>query len=176
MRSIKKWTVWMFSLMLLPAVVGAQTETTNSLQKKYDDAFTLFFYNNTLKMLNQSDNKEFDALVKDIEKMKFLMINKTDTDFGEKDYASLVKDYKEENYEAIMTSRFEGRNFDMYMREKNGNVKGTVILVNDSTYLYVLDMLGKIPLDKAGSLFEVLDENQISNFLKKGNDRKNKEH
>ena len=37
---------------------------------------SLYFYQNTLRMLNQTENKEFDELIKDIEKMKFLMIEK----------------------------------------------------------------------------------------------------
>ena len=163
-------------MMTAPLLGLAQTETTNALQKKYEGSFTLFFYNNTLKMLNQKDNQEFDLLVKDIEKMKFLMIGKEDKGFGDKEYKSLVKGYESESYEAIMTSRFDGRNFDMFMREKNGEVKGTVILVNDSTNLYILDILGKIPLEKAGSLFEVLDENQLSKFMKGDNNRKGKEN
>ncbi|NJN42339.1 MAG: DUF4252 domain-containing protein [Flammeovirgaceae bacterium] len=171
-----KLVKWIFCLMLVPTLVSAQTETTNSLQEKYEGSFTLFFYNNTLKMLNQQDNADFDILVKDIEKMKFLMINKEDKGFGNTEYKSLVKGYEGESYESIMTSRFDGRNFDMFMREKNGDVKGTVILVNDSTNLYVLDILGKIPLEKAGSLFEILDENQISKFMKGGTNRKGKEN
>ncbi len=53
-----------------------QAETTQALQKKYEDGFVLFFYKNTLRMLNQADNKEFDELVRNIEKLKFLMIEK----------------------------------------------------------------------------------------------------
>ena len=75
-----------------------QSKTTEALQKKYDDAMVFFFYNNTLRMLNQNDDKSFDELIKDIEKMKFLMIDKS-KNFGPTDYKKLVSDYKAESFE-----------------------------------------------------------------------------
>ena len=88
----------------------AQSKTTEKLHKKYDEALSLFFYNNTLRMINQKNDQEFDALIKDIEKMKFLMIQKED--FGKDDYKKLISDYKSESFEEMMTSRHDGKNFD----------------------------------------------------------------
>jgi hypothetical protein len=53
---------------LLPLIGFSQTKTTVDLDKKYD-GLSLYFYKNTLRMLNQKDDKEFDELIKDIEKM-----------------------------------------------------------------------------------------------------------
>ena len=120
-------------------------------------------------MLNQSDNKEFDELIKNIEKLKFLMVDKTAKNFGPSEYKKLKNDYVNEAYENVMTSRLEGRNFDMYMKDKKGSSLGTVLLVNDSTNLYVLDIIGTIDLTKAGSLFNTIDQStdigqRIRNF------------
>ena len=54
------------------SLVLAQSKTTETLHEKYSDSRSFFFYNNTLRMLNQEENKEFDELIKDIEKMKLL--------------------------------------------------------------------------------------------------------
>jgi len=144
-------------LVLLTALtlsVHAQSETTEKLHKQYHEALALFFYNNTLRMINQTDDKEFDALIKDVEKMKFLMIKKEN--FGKGDYQKLIAGYKSESFEEIMTSRHEGKNFDVYMKE--GNAKGMIVAVNDSTNLYVLDIVGSIPLNKVTKLFSTIDE------------------
>jgi hypothetical protein len=137
--------------------VNAQTNTTNELDKKYE-GLSLYFYKNTLKMFNQNDNKEFDEMVKDIEKMKFLMIDKTKSAFAAADYKKLLKGYQGEKYEEMMTSRYKGKNLDVYIKQVGNNVKGTVIVVNDSSNLYILDILGRVALDKASSLFKTLDE------------------
>lgn len=156
-------------LIAQPAL--AQSRTTEGLYKKNSDALSLYFYNNTLRMLNQSEDAEFDDLIKDIEKMRFLMIQK-DEAFGAMQYKSLVSEYKSESYEEIMSSRYQGRNFDVFLKEKNGKTQGMVVAVNDSTNLYVLDILGSIQLDKVTKLFSTIDEStdigkKIKAFTKK---------
>jgi hypothetical protein len=148
----------------------SQSKTTEHLHEKNKEAMSLFFYNNTLRMLNQSGDKEFDALIKDIEKMKFLMIDKAR--FGATDYKKLINDYKSEAFEEIMTSRFEGKNFDVFLKEEKGKTKGMIVTVNDSSSLYVLDIVGSIALDKITSFYKSLDEGteigkRIKDFTKK---------
>jgi hypothetical protein len=160
-------------IILFPVVTQAQSETTQALQKQYEDAFSMFFYKNTLRMLNQMDSPEFDELIKDIEKMKFLMIDKSKMKFLTADYKKLLKQYSEESYEEIMTTRYQGKNFDIYLKDKKGSTLGTIMLVNDSTSLYVLDILGTIDVSKATKLFSTLDESsdigqKIKSFLDTG--------
>jgi hypothetical protein len=155
----------------------AQSETTESLQKRFSDSFSLYFYKNTLRMLNQADNKEFDEIIKNIEKMKFLAIDKVKANFAASDYKKLVNDYKSETYEAAVTSRYQGRNFDVYLKDKKGSTLGTVILVNDSSSLYILDILGTIDVRKASKLFSTIDESsdigqKLKSFMDKGNKHK----
>lgn len=110
-------------------------------------------------MLNQQENKEFDQLIENIEKMKFLMVDKSQGIFDKKDYSTLIGDYQNEAYEAIVTSRMDGRNFDVYLRDAKGSKPGTVVLVNDSSSLYVLDIVGTIDVSKVGALFSTIDNN-----------------
>ncbi len=172
MMNFKRISILFFGLVISLTSV-AQTKTTEELHKKYGESLSLFFYNNTLRMLNQKDDKEFDELIKDIEKMKFLMIEKA-KDFN---YKKLTTSYKAESYEEIMTSRMDGKRFDILLSEAKGKTKGVVVLVNDSTNLYVLDIVGSISLANATKLFSTIDESsdigkQIKDFTKK--DDKNK--
>lgn len=158
--SLKKIFFSFTCLLLIPfaGFLFAQSKATQALHDKNEDALSLFFYKNTLRMINQTDSKEFDEMIKDIEKMKFLLINKEDTKFGSQQFKKLTSDYKQEGYEEIMTGRMEGRNFNVYMKEKSGKTVGTIVLVNDSTDLYVLDLLGSVPLNKVPSLFQQIDQ------------------
>lgn len=144
---------------MFSAAAQAQTKTTELLDEKHEGT-TLYFYKNTLRMLNQKEDKEFDEMIKDIEKIRFVMIDRNAEKFGNTEYKKLKDDYtKKESYEEIMTGRLEGRNLNIFVRETNGKVKGTIIMASDSSNLYVLDILGKIALEKAGSLFKMIDEN-----------------
>lgn len=149
----------------------AQSKTTENLHKKYSESLALFFYNNTLRMINQNEDPEFDALIKDVEKMKFLLIDKQN--FQKSDYQKLVSEYKSESFDEIMTSRHQGRSFDVFM--KDGSSKGMILAVNDSSSLYVLDIVGSIPLDKVTKFFSTIDESseigkRIKAFASRDND------
>jgi hypothetical protein len=148
----------LITCLTISGAASAQSKTTEALAKKHSDALSLFFYNNTLRMLNQSNDPNFDELIKDIEKMKFLLIKKDEKNFGTNGYKSLVNEYKSEAFEEIMTSRFEGKNFDVFLREKDGKTKAMLVLVNDKESLYVLDILGSINVTKVTDLYSTLDK------------------
>lgn len=166
-----------FTLILFCTVslVSGQTKTTQALDDKYE-GLTLYFYRNTLRMLNQKEDPAFDELIKDIEKMRFLMIDKTRSKFEQADYKKLLTGYQGEEYEEVMAGRYDGRNFNVYLKEKNGDIKGTVILATDSTSVIVLDILGKIALNKAPDLFKAIDGStdiggKIKDFISKDDDK-----
>lgn len=152
---------FLFLLIMAGATPAlAQTKTTEKLDADHD-GMSLYFYKNTLRMLNQKEDPAFDEMIKDIEKIRFVMVDRNEgKKFTNDDYAKLKSDYlKKESYEEIMNGRMEGRNLNVLVRESGGKVKGTVIMAGDSSNLYVLDILGKVALEKAGALFKMLDEN-----------------
>jgi len=156
-------------VMLAVTLASAQTKTTEALDKD-SDGLSLYFYKNTLRMLNQTESKEFDEMIKDIEKMRFLLIDRIEEDFGQDKLKNLKKSYKGESYEEVMSSRLDGRNFEVYVKESGGDVKGTVVLASDSSQLFVLDILGKIAINKVPEFFNSLDDNtdigkQIKEFM-----------
>ena len=158
----------------------AQSKTTQALDDKFE-GLSLYFYKNTLRMLNQKADPDFDALIKDIEKMKFVLIDKSADKFGKSEYKKLVSDYQSESFEPIMTSRYQGKSFDIYMKDKKGSSLGTVVIVNDSTNMYVLDIIGTIDVSKASSLFSAIDSStdigqQIKNFTTRKEKDSDKNH
>src|SRR4051812_24041866 len=114
-------------MSFIVSVVSAQTKTTEKLDEKHDGT-TLYFYKNTLRMLNQKEDKDFDEMIKDIEKIRFVIVDRLGDKFSSSDYNKLKSDYTKEQYESIMTGRYEGKNLDVFVREMNGSVKGTVIV------------------------------------------------
>ena len=143
-------------IIIWPVLAIGQSKTTEALQKKHSDATSFYFYNNTLRMLNQKEDPAFDELIKDIEKMKFLMIKKTSDTFDGTTYKKLVGEYKSESYQEMMTSRFDGKNFDIFMKEGTG--KGMLVLINDEENLFVLDIIGTVALNQVTKLYTTLDE------------------
>ncbi|MBX2914794.1 MAG: DUF4252 domain-containing protein [Cyclobacteriaceae bacterium] len=167
-------------VVMVAFLTQAQTKTTQELDKKYD-GLSLFFYRNTLRMLNQKDDPAFDELIKDIEKMRFMMINKAESKFTDADYKKLLDSYKSESYEEMMSGRAAGRAFTVYLRESNGHVKGTVILAKDDESVMVLDILGKIAINKVPEFFNAIDNStdiggKIKDFMSDDDKKKEKEN
>lgn len=169
-----KQIILLVCLLSLGLTVQGQSKTTLALQEQFEGSLSLYFYKNTLRMLNQQENKEFDQLIENIEKMKFLMVDKVEKKFGAKEYRKLIGDYQKEAYESIVTARIDGRNFDIYLRDAKGAKPGTIVLVNDSTNLFVLDIVGTIDVTKAGSLFSAIDgSTDIGKRIRSFTDEKN---
>lgn len=164
--------VFVVTFLFSSSLLMAQSATTQALASQFTDAFSLYFYKNTLRMLNQNDSPEFDDMIKNIEKMRFLMIDKDAVKFGKNEYKKLVGNYQTESFENMMTGRANGRNFDVYMKDQKGSSLGTVILVNDSSSLYILDIIGTIDMSKASQLFQTLNQSSdIGQKIKQFTDR-----
>ncbi|MCZ8353446.1 MAG: DUF4252 domain-containing protein [Cyclobacteriaceae bacterium] len=162
----KLQSIFLFASLLVVQTIFAQSKTTQDLHKTYPDARSFFFYKNTLRMVNQTDSKEFDDLIKDIEKMKILIIEKSES-FTTSNFKKLATDYKQDGFEEIMTSRVEGRSFDIYLKEKNNKTLGTIVLVNDVDKLYVLDVVGSVPMQKIPEFFKQINNStEIQNVIK----------
>lgn len=136
----------------------AQSETIRTFAEKYPEAHSLFFYKNTLRMLNQADSKEFNELIKDIDKMKFLSVDKVKNDFSKSDFQSLVKSYRSEAFEPLMSMKQKGQNFDIYIKESNGITKGLVVIINEESQLSLLDIKGAVAIEKIASLINMVKE------------------
>ena len=88
------------------------------------------------------------------------MIYKAEKNFGPTEYKKLKSDYQKEDYESVMTSRFKGKNLDVFFKEKGwSSPAGTVLVVNDSTNIYVLDIIGTIDMNKVGQFFTAMENN-----------------
>lgn len=137
-------------IALISSLTFGQSKTTQEFHEDHEDAFVLFFYSNTLKMLNQDDNPEFEELIKDIEKMKFIRVNKSQLD--EDTFGDLQEDYYDDDFEDLMTMRHEGMNVKAYIQEDDGVTTGIVMLMQDDETLSILDIKGAVPLSKMANI------------------------
>lgn len=151
-------TILAVAFLFITSLCLAQTETTNEFDRMYSSR-TFFLYNNTLRMINQKGDKAFDELIKDIEKMKVVYVSKKDKNFGAEAYKKLLASYKAEKFEEIMNTKYEGKSFNAYIKEVDGDTKGVVIAVDDGENVYVIDIVGKVALNQITSLFSTLDNN-----------------
>jgi len=157
---------FIFTLLIFicPLASFAQSETIQKWHNKYDDAFVMFFYKSTLSMLNMQDNEEFADLVKGIDKMKLLRIDKEKFSFSQDQYKELVNDYRSEDFEELMTMKQKEMKINAYIKEDGGDTEGIVVLLNETSNLVILDIKGSVPLAKIGELANYADNFAKSNI------------
>jgi hypothetical protein len=136
----------------------AQSLASKALAENFDTSLNLFFYRNTLRMFNFNDDPEFDKMINGIEKMRFIMLEKEKNKFDKAQYANLISNYTKENYEEIMSVRYDNTNFNVFIKEEKGVSKAMLLLANADDSIIVLDMLGSVPLDKIGDLYSTVSE------------------
>lgn len=158
MKSIMHNLLFTLLISTSPLLSFGQSETIQNLHDKYENAFTMFFYKNTLNMLNMQDNKEFAMLIDGIEKMKLLRINKKEDSFTKDNFKQLIKDYRSEDFEELMTIKQQRMNINAYIKEGGGITKGIVILLNETSSITVLDIKGSVPLNKVEELAKYATE------------------
>ena len=139
-------------VMSIPILGIAQSDTMKKWHEKYENAFVMMFYQSTLNMLNMEDNEEFHEIVKDIDKMKLISIDKKEDSFTPDDYKSLVTDYKNEKFEELISMRQKEANINAYIKEVNGVTKGVAVLINSDSTMTIIDLKGSVPLNKIGQL------------------------
>ena len=106
--------------------------------------------------------------------MRFLVIDKVKQKFTNEELKNLMKSYRDENYETVISSRLDGRKFEVVVKEVGNRVKGTILVASDSSNLYILDIVGRVAIDKAASLFKAIDGNsdigqKVRDFVTKDN-------
>ena len=115
-------------------------------------------------MLNMQDNEEFAELIRDIDKMKFLRIEKSAADFSRAEYNDLVEGYRGESFEDLMTMRSQGANLNVFIKEKNKTTNGLVILMEDEENFSILDIKGAVPLKRIAELVSQLQSADSFNW------------
>jgi len=149
----------LIALINLSHLAIGQNKSTQKLHEKYDDAFTMFFYKSTIKMLESDKTKEFMEIVKGIEKAKILKMDKYEKDFDENDIVEYKDGIKDEDFEEVMSIRQKNGKFNVYLKEKNGVTKGIIVTLDSEDQFAILDIVGEIALDKISTLTDKMDFN-----------------
>ena len=149
-----KTTYWHRTLLIISSVLFlnissyTQSKTIEKLHDQYEDAFVLFFYHNTLQMLNPNKDEQLDALIRDIDKMKFIRIDKSTHAISMEQLNTLYKNYEEEKFEELLNLREKSTQVKALIKEKEGITYGLSIIMNNEDSLNVFDIKGSLPVEK----------------------------
>lgn len=144
-------------ILLSPTLLWAQSKSVTLFRSDFKENTNAFFYPSTLKMLNPNNDPDLAAIIDGIEEIRVLNYNKAEQRFGATEINTLKKDLQEETYNNLMAINEKGNTINLYGRDKKGKTVGFVAIVENSSNLIVIDLIGTIDIKKFMELKKQLD-------------------
>lgn len=142
-------------IMGIPLFTQGQSPSLQKLVKDEKTELSLYFYPSTLRMVNLQRNAEFDELIKDIDKLTFLKLDRHA--FDHQQFIELVQklEQKEKMEEYIVV---EGKDQKLYVLGRE-NPAATIGLAYFQKEYYAMDVAGEIQIKNLPKLYEQLSQN-----------------
>lgn len=134
------------ALLLAMPSVKAQTKETNDFHHAHPEAFTLFFYKSTIRMLDPTNSDEYFNMIKDIERAKFLRFN--ESEISDSDIQNYIASIKEVSFEAGMTMRQGAGTANVFIRDAVSEKSGIIFIMKADDQVFILDIVGKVQVSK----------------------------
>nr|WKN39623.1 DUF4252 domain-containing protein [Tunicatimonas sp. TK19036] len=146
-------------LTLLIILVGfsfsiAQSHTVSRFLADHTPSQKLFFYPSTLRMVNIEKNPDFYALVRDVDKLRVLMYDKSSSGFSSQTLRDLSQDVKAEDYQELMTFETTQQTAYLYSLGDENTPEGVVGLIETDDTIILTDLEGFVNLPALLKLFQ----------------------
>lgn len=145
-------------LIIFPSLSFGQSKVMRNLADEYPDARSLMFYRSSLKMLNLEDDPEFDRMIRDIEKIKVLIVEKSDDESDKSVRSELKADLKDYDFEELMTIKSKDIDVGVYINDDDGDIEGFFFIMDEEDSLIAVDLVGDMPVGDISKLIEKIQE------------------
>lgn len=129
-----------------------------NLADEFPEARALVFYYSSLNMLNIEDDPEFAEMIKDIEKIKVLIVEKESTEVSKKVIVGLKTDLTKYDFEELMTVRNKDYDIGVYIKEDDSDIEGFFFIMNEEDSLVAVDLVGSMPVGDVGMLIDKIKQ------------------
>ena len=145
-------------LLVLPLSIHAQSKVMRNLSDDYPDAFTLMFYHSSLNMLNIDDDPTFARMIRDLEKIKLLRINKDADQFTKQNLSELKEELNDRGYEMLMVAKSKEFDITVYILEDDDDIEGFFLFMDEETDFFAIDVVGSMNVSDIGLLVDRIKE------------------
>ncbi len=145
-------------LFLIPIHLWAQGPTMKELSEQYDEAKSFMIYHSTLNMLNIEDNEDFARVVHDIDRIKVLIIEKSEHDFTPTNLTEVREALGERSYEELMTIESKENKIAVFIQEVDEDIEGFFLYLDENDSFTAIDVRGSIQLQDIGLLVDKIQE------------------
>jgi hypothetical protein len=133
----------------------AQTKETNDFHDAHPEAFTLFFYKSTIRMLDPTNSEEYFNMIKDIERAKFLRFD--ESEISDSDLQNYITAIKNVSFEEGMTMRQGSGTANVFIRDAESEKSGIIFIMKSEDQVFILDIVGKVQVSKLMELTQKIN-------------------
>jgi hypothetical protein len=139
------------------ALTGCQNKinqfssTSQQFQDSVKGEFTLCFYPSTIRMLNFDNDETIKELTGTIKKLKIITYKPSDITIPI-NISALTQKIKNEKYGDLLRFKQKDKDIQIYMLQEHGEPKKFYGIINDSSQLILIDLVGNIPLKHLTSI------------------------
>lgn len=144
-------------LLFYSLTLAGQSKSIDRFRKEFKEDNNVFIYSSTLQMLNTEKNAEFNEMTKDIEEIRVLNYTRATQKFTPEEVTALKSSLKKESYAELMMINEKENKISLYGREKHGETVGFVALVENAETFIIIDVDGKLDVQKFMQLKSKLD-------------------
>ncbi len=134
-------------LLTLVFLTGFSMKAQEQLVDKFlenKESKSFFLYQSTMRMFNeQSDNADFDKLIKDLEMMRLFVIS---DNVEKSEFKGLFKKISKKNYESVLEVDSKEFTIRLYTHEK-GRKTSYILGVISKEGMFIADMKGSLNLN-----------------------------
>jgi hypothetical protein len=150
--------ITILAFIALPLFSHGQSKVMRELGNDYPDAFVLMFYHSSLNMLNLDDDPDFARMIKDIEKIKVLRVDKDVDEFRKEDLTSLKAQITDQGFEQLMVINSKDYDIGVYILEDDDEIEGFFLLMDEDENFTAIDVLGSMAVGDIGQLVEKIKD------------------
>ena len=144
--------------LVIPTLLLGQSKVMRNLADEFPEARALVFYYSSLNMLNIEEDPEFAEMIKDIEKIKVLIVEKESTEVSEKVIPGLKAELTNYKFEELMTVRNKDYDIGVYIKEDDSDIEGFFFIMNEEENLIAVDLVGSMPVGDVGMLIDKIKQ------------------
>lgn len=163
-----------FFLILLTGLISQPLFAQESILKEFaedNNKRKFCLYPSTLRMVNISNEPEFNALIEPIEKLLFYSLDSAST--ASKSYRQVLTDYTDNGYEEY--AQVYGGDYDVHILGKKRDVLEWVGILKQDQEAFAFYLTGPVNWQKIPMLLDTMQENELINLFEIGQNGRNRD-
>jgi hypothetical protein len=152
---------FLFFILLISIVACKEQNAVSEFAENNENAFKLYFYPSTLRMINIDQNPEYNSMIKEVKQARYFRLDSAQ--LAAANILELKSGLKQEGFEEVMSLQNKNNNIKVLALDKK--IPEFVVLSESENELMLLEIQGMINVAKVPKLYQSFQSNAFLDVL-----------